>query len=372
MILALCLILAACSSQPGSNSSAGVTTVSGGGAGEAAESAGETETSKTVDPSQIPSASADIFAMDTYMTVTCYGKRAEEAVAAAQAEIERLDDLLSIGKADSEISRINRDGSGVMSEDTSTMVTEALRLYDTTGGAFDITVYPLMDLWGFTTGKFAVPDAQELSALLAQCGSDKLTVNGDTIMLAEGQGIDLGGIAKGYTSGHLMEIFEEYDLVGAVVSLGGNVQCYRTKTDGSLWRCGIQDPQDPENGSAYLGVVSVADRAVITSGAYERYFVDEATGKTYHHILDPKTGYPAESGLLSVTVVSTDGMLADGLSTSCYVMGLEQSAEYWRNYGADFDLILMDENGEVYVTEPLSGQFTSDYKVHVISQEGIS
>ena len=372
MILALCLILAACSSQPGSNSSAGVTTVSGGSAGEAAESAGETETSKTVDPSQIPSASADIFAMDTYMTVTCYGKRAEEAVAAAQAEIERLDDLLSIGKAESEISRINRDGSGVMSEDTNTMVTEALRLYDTTGGAIDITVYPLMDLWGFTTGKFAVPDAQELSALLAQCGSDKLTVNGDTIMLAEGQGIDLGGIAKGYTSGNLMEIFEEYDLVGAVVSLGGNVQCYRTKTDGSLWRCGIQDPQDPENGSAYLGVVSVADRAVITSGAYERYFVDEATGKTYHHILDPKTGYPAESGLLSVTVVSTDGMLADGLSTSCYVMGLEQSAEYWRNYGADFDLILMDENGEGYVTEPLSGQFTADYKVHVISQEGIS
>lgn len=372
MILALCLILAACSSQPGSNSSAGVTTVSGGGAGEAAESAGETETSKTVDPSQIPSASADIFAMDTYMTVTCYGERAEEAVAAAQAEIERLDDLLSIGKADSEISRINRDGSGVMSEDTNTMVTEALRLYDTTGGAFDITVYPLMDLWGFTTGNFAVPDAQELSALLAQCGSDKLTVNGDTIMLAEGQGIDLGGIAKGYTSGRLMEIFEEYDLVGAVVSLGGNVQCYRTKTDGSLWRCGIQDPQNPENGSTYLGVVSVADRAVITSGAYERYFVDEATGTMYHHILDPKTGYPAESGLLSVTVVSADGMLADGLSTSCYVMGLEQSVEYWRNYGADFDLILMDENGEVYVTEPLSGQFTSDYKKHVISQEGIS
>lgn len=372
MILALCLILAACSSQPGSNSSAGVTTVSGSGAGEAAESAGETETSKTVDPSQIPSASADIFAMDTYMTVTCYGERAEDAVAAAQAEIERLDDLLSIGKVDSEISRINRDGSGVMSEDTNTMVTEALRLYDTTGGAFDITVYPLMDLWGFTTGNFAVPDAQELSALLAQCGSDKLTVNGDTIMLAEGQGIDLGGIAKGYTSGRLMEIFEEYDLVGAVVSLGGNVQCYRTKTDGSLWRCGIQDPQDPENGSAYLGVVSVADRAVITSGAYERYFVDEATGTMYHHILDPKTGYPAESGLLSVTVVSADGMLADGLSTSCYVMGLEQSVEYWRNYGADFDLILMDENGEVYVTEPLSGQFTSDYKKHVISQEGIS
>ena len=328
----------------------------------------ESRAAANTDTNEVPSASADIFAMDTYMTVTCYGEKCEEALAAAEAEIQRLDDLLSVGKEDSEISRINREGSGVMSEDTKKMAEGAIQLYHTTNGAFDITVYPLMELWGFTTGNFAVPEEETLDGLLAKCGSDKLTIDNNTITLAEGQGIDLGGIAKGYTSGRLMKIFEEYDLVSAVVSLGGNVQCYRTKPDGSLWRCGIQDPGDAENGSAYLGILSVADRAVITSGAYERYFVDEKTRKTYHHILDPKTGYSAESGLLSVTVVSENGMLADGLSTSCYVMGLDQSIEYWRTYGEDFDLILMDDKGEVYVTEPIASQFTSEYSVHVISQ----
>lgn len=320
---------------------------------------------------EVPSASADIFAMDTYMTVTCYGERCEEAVEAAENEIRRLDDLLSVGNEDSEISRINRDGTGTVSEDTAEMVAEALSLCNTTGGAFDITVYPLMELWGFTTGNFAVPDAAALADALADSGSDKVTLDGGTVTLSEGQGIDLGGIAKGFTSARLMEIFREYDLVSGVVSLGGNVQCYGTKTDGSLWRCGIQDPQDPD-GDSYLGVLSLADKAVITSGAYERYFVDEATGETYHHILDPRTGYPANNGLLSVSVVSANGMLADGLSTGCYVMGLERSIDYWRTYGSEFDLILMDEAGEVYVTEPIAEQFSSDFTVHVISQEGVS
>jgi FAD:protein FMN transferase len=327
--------------------------------------------SSTASSSEVQSASADIFAMDTYMTITCYGDQCEEAVEAAKAEITRLDNLLSVGNADSEISVINANGSGTMSEDTAAMVNEALSLYQTTGGAFDITVYPIMELWGFTTGNFAVPDASTLASVLAASGSDKVTVDGSSITLAEGQGIDLGGIAKGYTSGRLMEIFKEYNLVSGVVSLGGNVQCYGTKPDGSLWRCGIQDPNNPDSDS-YLGVISISDKAVITSGAYERYFVDEATGETYHHIIDPKTGYPANNGLTSVSVVSSNGMLADGLSTSCYVMGLEQSIEYWRTYGSDFDLILMDDNGEVYVTEPIADQFTSDFTVHVISQEGVS
>ncbi len=336
------------------------------GCGAAAQQTSSVETT-----GEVPSASADIFAMDTYMTVTCYGERCEEAVEAAENEIRRLDDLLSVGNADSEISTVNRDGTATLSEDTVEMVAEALSLYDTTGGAFDITVYPLMQLWGFTTGDFAVPDTAALAEALVQSGSDKVTLDGDTVILSEGQGIDLGGIAKGFTSARLMEIFKEYDLVSGVVSLGGNVQCYGTKPDGSLWRCGIQDPNHPDSDS-YLGVLSLADKAVITSGAYERYFVDEATGETYHHILDPKTGYPASNGLLSVSVVSADGMLADGLSTACYVMGLEQSIDYWRTYGSDFDLILMDEAGEVYVTEPIAEQFTSDFTVHVISQEGVS
>lgn len=325
----------------------------------------------TATSGEVQSASADIFAMDTYMTITCYGERCEEAVEAAENEIRRLEDLLSVGNESSEISVINRDGTGTMSDDTAAIVTEALSLYDTTDGAFDITVFPLMELWGFTTSNFAVPDATALATVLEQSGSDKVTLDGNTVTLSEGQGIDLGGIAKGFTSDRLMEIFKEYELVSGVVSLGGNVQCYSTKPDGSLWRCGIQDPQNPDSDS-YIGVISISNEAVITSGAYERYFVDETTGETYHHILDPKTGYPANNGLISVSVISANGMLADGLSTSCYVMGLEKSIEYWRTSGSDFDLILMDDAGEVYVTEPIAERFTSDLTVHVITQEGVS
>lgn len=321
---------------------------------------------------EIPSANGEIFAMDTYMTVTCYGGRCEEAVQASLEEIQRLDALLSVGAEDSEISVINREQQGSVSEDTAVMLETALELYDTTGGAYDITVYPLMELWGFTTGEFAVPEAAALQTLLDRTGSDLLTYDPSAaaLTLGEGQGVDLGGIAKGYTSGRLMEIFEAYGLVSGYVSLGGNVQCYGTKTDGSLWRCGIQNPLEPDNSASFLGILSVADKAVITSGAYERYFVDEATGETYHHILDPETGYPARSGLSSVTIVSENGTLADGLSTACYVMGLEGAISYWREYGAEFDMVLMTEEGEVYVTEPIAGSFTSDFTVHVIGQEG--
>ena len=312
-----------------------------------------------------PSASADVFAMDTYMTVTTYGEQCEEALDAAVAEIERLDALLSVGTADSEISRINANGSGTLSADTQAMVEQALDIWCTTGGAFDITVYPIMQAWGFTTGNYKVPCKLALQALLQTAGSEKLTLNGSDLTLEEGQGIDLGGIAKGYTSDRLMEIFKEFNLSAGVVSLGGNVQCCGTKPDGSLWRCGIRDPNTPDDPNALLGVVTVADKAVITSGAYERNFTDE-NGQAYHHIIDPATGTPADSGLSSVTVVSADGTLADGLSTACYVMGLDKYIEYWRSYGENFDLILMTDENEVYVTAPIEDSFTSEYTVHIV------
>lgn len=330
---------------------------------------GPAETEQT---EAVKSAGKDIFAMDTYMTITCYGARCEEALAAAEAEILRLDALLSVGRPDSEISQINTHDSGTLSEDTRIMVEKSMELYRQTEGAFDITVYPLMVLWGFPSDAFAVPADDELSEILNATGVDKLVYDAETAALTLGsaQGIDLGGIAKGYTSGRLMEIFAEYDLVSGLVSLGGNVQCYGTKPDGSAWRCGIQDPYAADSGGTLMGVLSVADQAVITSGAYERYFTDDA-GQIYHHILDPKTGWPADSGLCSVTIVSESGMLADGLSTACYVMGLEKAAAFWREYGEAFDMILMTSDGEVYVTAPLADSFTTDYPMYVIDEEGI-
>ncbi|MBR1781465.1 MAG: FAD:protein FMN transferase [Oscillospiraceae bacterium] len=312
------------------------------------------------------SASRDVFAMDTYMTITCYGENCEAAADAAVEEIERLDALLSVGNPNSEISRVNETGSGTLSEDTAVMLRKSLELYEGTGGRFDITVYPLMVLWGFTSGDFAVPEEQQLQAVLAEVGSDRMRFDAASseLTLAPGQGIDLGGIAKGFTSDRLMELFAEYGLTSAIISLGGNVQLFGAKPDGSDWRCGIQDPF----GDGLMGVLTARDCAVITSGAYERYFTGE-DGQIYHHILDPKTGYPANRGLVSVTIVSESGMLADGLSTSCYVMGLEDAAQYWRTSSEEFDMILMTEGGDVYVTAPLAEQFSTDYPLYVIDEE---
>jgi thiamine biosynthesis lipoprotein len=324
----------------------------------------------SVNTREVSSATDEIFAMDTYMTVTCYGEKCEEALEASLKEIQRLDNMLSVGNEDSEISIINANGSGTVSGDTLAMISEALELENTTNGAFDITVYPLMELWGFTTGDFAVPSTDKLQSALQLVGSGriKLDKENSTITLDDGQGIDLGGIAKGFTSNRLMEIFSEYGLASGMVSLGGNVQCYGTKPDGSLWKCGIINPLAPNDTTNLLGVVSVDNKAVITSGAYERYFEDVETGETYHHILNPQTGYPANNGLISVSVVSENGMLADALSTACYVMGLDETVRYWQQYGDDFDLILMTEDKEVYVTEPLAELFSSNFKIHIISK----
>lgn len=311
--------------------------------------------------------SRDIFAMDTYMTITCYGKQAEAAADAAEREIRRLDQLLSVGDKNSEICQLNEAGSLEVSEDVITMIREALELWSRSDGALDISVFPLVTLWGFPENTLHVPSDQELTQVSECIGADQIRITDHTVTLGDGQKIDLGAIAKGYTSARLMEIFEEYQLDAGLVSLGGNVQCYRKKPDGSKWKIGITNPEKPDSAD-YIGVLQLEDQAAITSGAYERYLTDETTGRTYHHILDPATGYPAEKGLSSCTIVSRDGTLADGLSTATFIMGLEDSIAYWQQYGTDFDMILVDDNGTIYVTEPLTTCFSSEHDYEVISK----
>lgn len=318
----------------------------------------------------------EIFAMDTYMTLTAYGENAEEAVEAGIEEIERLDDLLSTGTESSEVAQINASGSGEMSEDTAYLAERALEIWESTGGAFDITIYPVMDLWGFTTGDFAVPDEEELAQALAlvDAGSLEITEDEDgtaVLSMAEGQEIDFGGIAKGYASSRVMEIFEEYGVESAIISLGGNVHVLGVKTDGSEWRVGIQDPDDEDG---YLGALAVTDTAVITSGGYERYFEDEETGEIYHHIIDPSTGYSADSGLISVTIVSADSTLADGLSTALFVMGTEEAVAYCEEHCTEdgFDAFLETEDGDFYITDNLEDAFidlNGDTELNIIETE---
>ena len=315
---------------------------------------------------QTTEATAQIFAMDTVMEVAAYGEHAEQAVKSTEKRIEELENRLSRTKADSLVSGLNRDGSiRHLTYDYWNLIARAKEYRDATNGAFDITIAPVMDAWGFTGDSFRVPEQSELDTLLKYVNSDEIQVQEEpaySVTLGEGQAIDLGGIAKGYTSDLVEQTFRANGIESGKISLGGNVFVLGTKPDGSDWRVGIKDPR---NESGLAAILSLRDAYAITSGGYERYF--EENGKTYHHIIDPATGYPADSGLLSVTVVAADngpdwagagnGAMCDAFSTALFVMGEEQALDFWRNGGYDFDLVLVTEDGRVVITAGLADRF---------------
>ncbi len=322
----------------------------------------ETETSE--EDEEATAASRDIFAMDTYMTVTAYGENGEAAVSAAEQEIYNLDEMLSTGSETSEVSLLNRDKQAEVSDVTLTLLEEAIALNAETEGAFNPAIYPIMKEWGFPTEEYKVPQQERLDELLQYMDLSTISIEENTITLqTEEMELDFGGIAKGYTSSRIMEIYKENSIESGLVSLGGNVQTLGYKPDGSLWRVAVQNPDSEED---YLGVLEVHDKAVITSGGYERYF--EEDGTTYHHIIDPATGYPANSGIVSSTIVSSNGMLADGLSTSLFIMGLDKASDYWREHSDAFDAILLTEDGTLYVTEGIADAFTTSLEMQIIEK----
>ena len=305
----------------------------------------------------------EIFAMDTYMSLTAYGSNSEEAVNKAVQEINRLDAMFSVGNADSDVTKINENGSGEVSEETAFIMNRAMQVSEKTNGAFDITIYPLMELWGFTTKNYRVPESSEIVEALEGVSYTNVSVNGQQVALTGGSSIDLGGIAKGYTSSRVIQIMKDCGIEHAIVNLGGNVQVLGTKTDGSDWRVAIQNPTS-EN--SYLGILSTTDKAVITSGGYERYF--EQDGQVYHHIIDTQTGYPSDSDLTSVTIVYSDGTTADALSTALFAMGLDGAKELYRSGDIDFDMILFD-GSRVYVSEGIASGFSTDMNKEIITRQ---
>lgn len=320
-----------------------------------AEEVNEKETKP--DPNEEP-AIRNIFAMDTVMTVTVWGKQAEEACQAAEDEINRIDAMVSTGSADSEITNLNHKGKGKVSEETAYMIEKSLELYEDTQGLFDISIYPVMRAWGFTDQKFQVPEEKELKKLLSSVDAGMVSYDADSQEVRFDDPdveIDLGGIAKGYTSDQVIQVISGYDVDCALINLGGNVKTLNRKITGEEWRIAVQDPENPNE---ICGVVTCCDKAVITSGGYQRFF--EEDGITYHHIIDPRSGYPAHSGLTSVSIVTADGTLADGLSTSLFIMGLEEAHKYWKAHKDEFDAVLVDEAGKVYVTGGLKDRFWSE------------
>lgn len=301
-----------------------------------------------------------IFAMDTLMDLTAYGKNAETGLNDAIAVINSLNAMLDPDLESSKVYAINhaQGDTVVVNGQIAQMLQTAQTVSRQTDGALDLTVYPLMQAWGFLDGNYRVPDEATIEALLEQVDMSKVqltAMSDDGSYLASvpaGAALSFGAVAKGCASNYAINAMRAAGITSGVISLGGNVQTLGAKPDGSDWNVAIQDPNDT---GGYLGYVSVGETAVITSGSYQRNFTDN--GKLYHHILDPKTGAPAESRLQSVTIVCSDGILADCLSTAMFVLGESDALSYWRTYGG-FEMILVTTDGRVVLTDGLYGRFT--------------
>lgn len=290
------------------------------------------------------------FAMDTVMDFTIYGESG--LIDQSESLIASLESLVSVTDANSELYAINQTGSGTLTGKASSLMEQALEICRRTDGALDLSIYPIVRAWGFTTGSYQVPDEAEIQALLPLVDYRKIQYDAatGTVTLPEGMEIDLGSVAKGYAGQLVAQMLREHGVQSALLNLGGNVQTVGAKPDGSPWQIGIKDPQ----GEDAMMVLSVEDQAVVTSGGYERYF--EQDGQTYWHIMDPSTGHPADSGLISVTIVGDEGVVCDGLSTALFVMGLEKAADLWAQSG-DFEAVFVTASGEVYITEGLRDRF---------------
>lgn len=315
-------------------------------------------------------ATKELFAMDTYITMTAYGRDAETALTEAADKLTGMEQLWSVTDPDSDIYAINHSGgqAASVSKETAELLSFALQMAGQTNGALEPTIYPVLNAWGFTTEENRVPSDTEIAGLLKNVGYERVRLEGNSIQLEEGMELDLGAIGKGYAGDLTAQVLKKHGITSALLDIGGNIQAIGAKPDGSDWRLGLRDPFS----EGTLGFLEIHDLAVVTSGNYERYFVGE-DGKRYGHIIDPITGYPAESGLASVTVIAEQGRLCDALSTSLFVMGLDAAADYWQRY-QDFDMILVTEDGEIYLTSGIADSFSldsyhSNMDVHVIQDE---
>lgn len=308
--------------------------------------------------------SASFQAMDTLMSLKVYGST--DTCEQLQNKITELDSSLDATDEKSEIFRLNTEKSVVVSKDTAALLTESLSLCDQLDGCFDLTVYPAVQAWGFTTGDYRVPTDSELKTLSDKIDYTAVTLSDDgRVSLPENVMLDLGAVAKGYAADVSRTILADSKAQAAVLNLGGTICLYGKKPDGSRFTVGIADPENP---AGYFGYLSCDDTTVATSGGYERYF--EHGGKRYIHILDPATAAPVDNGILSVTIVSDSGAFADAASTALFVMGLDKATQYCRSHPG-FDCIILTDDKNLYLTEGVYNDFTLsdgyDFTLHKLS-----
>jgi len=296
--------------------------------------------------------------MGTVIQFKVYGKNAEKATTEAVKRVSDIDKKMSVNIQTSEVSKLNAK-AGVsrqkLSIDTYSVIEKSIAYSKLTGGALDATIEPIVKLWGIGTDKERVPSKTEINEKLKLVDykdiiSDK---KNSTIMLGRtNQAIDLGAIAKGYTADEVKKVLLSNKISSAIINLGGNVYALGNKLDGTSWNIGIQNPLSTRG--EYLGTINVTDKSIVTSGNYERFFIKD--GVRYHHIFDPKNGYPADKGVISTTIVSDKSIDGDALSTSTYILGLDKGLKLVESIKG-VEAIFITNDKKVYVTPGLKDSF---------------
>ena len=305
--------------------------------------------------------SNDFFAMDTWMSVQIPMCSSEEETVThlknIEARIREIENSFSVTLQASDLYKLNNSSEETMEIENSDFInalTEALRYEQLTDRAFSPRLYKISREWGFTTGKYKIPEEAILKGYLEEVRTSEVSVVGNTVSRTPGIMIDFGAIAKGYATDVVVEYLKANNIPKAIINLGGNVYMLGSKDDENGWTVGINDPF----ADRLLGTIEISDACVVTSGNYERYF--EKDGKRYHHIIDSATGSPSDNGLASVTIISEDASYADALSTALFVMGADKAIEFWRN-NDNFEFVLVTEDKEVFYSELLeNGVFTFD------------
>jgi thiamine biosynthesis lipoprotein len=306
--------------------------------------------------------------MDTFCTITVVTdseEKAKEAIESGFNEIKKLDKYLNNFSPDSEISAISRS-AGVkpvrVSKETLDLMEKTMGISDITNGAFDPTIAPVLKLWKFSgrPANPSIPPVDKIKNALKLVDYEKIHLNKQTseIYLEEkGMELDLGGIAKGYAADKAVEAIKAKTIKAALVSIAGDIRGYGLSTTGKAWKVGIQDPR-PENPNSekpwedIFATLYLKDSAISTAGDYQRFLIKN--GKRYHHIIDPVTGYPSESGLVSVSVIAPEGYIADGTDTAILILGADKGMKLLNSKGLDG--ILVDSQKRVFITKNLKGR----------------
>ncbi|MEC4685722.1 MAG: FAD:protein FMN transferase [Nitrospirota bacterium] len=299
------------------------------------------------------------FLLDTIVTITVVSdseKKAGNAMDKAFAEIKRIGKLINFFSPDSEISAINRN-AGIspvaLSPDTYTLLERATEVSTETGGAFDMTVGVVVNLYDFH--KKIRPSDALIREKLPLVNFRDLMLNQDkqtAFLKRKGMTVDAGGIAKGYAADRAIEILKSEGIKAALVAVAGDIRAYGLKPGGTPWRVGIRDPRG-QSMDDIIATLELRDMAISTSGDYERFFIE--TGKRYHHLIDPKTGYPA-GGVMGVTIVGPLGVYTDSLATALFISGIDKGLKIAGTLG--YDALMIDKTGKIHMTDTLKNKIT--------------